>query len=61
MRSMTANEMQSVNGGGFWSGFLCGGLLVLTVGEAVSPEPVSKFAFGELVVGTAAACGFAFS
>ncbi len=59
MRSMTATEMQSVSGGGFWSGFLCGGFVILTNGAAVSPDPFTKLGIPELLITSAAACGMA--
>ena len=41
MRSLAATEMQSVHGSSFWSGFLCGGLGIVTIGTAGSPDPVT--------------------
>ncbi len=59
MRTMAISEMTEVTGGTFWSGFACAAGVILTIATAVSPEPVSKLAFGSLFTGTVAACGVA--
>ena len=59
MRELTMQEMQSVEGSGFLSGFTCGLALTGAFVLMVSPEPFSKVAL-ITYVGTATRCVSAF-
>ena len=39
-------QMRSLDGEGFWDGFLCGTSAAFVVGMTLSPEPFSKVALG---------------
>jgi hypothetical protein len=39
-------QMRSLDGEGFWDGFLCGTAVAFLVGMSLSPDPISKLAWG---------------
>lgn len=54
MRTLTLEQAQQIEGGGFWRGFVCGLTGIATVAAIVSPDPVSKLALFSLATGWAA-------
>ncbi len=54
MQALTIQQMERLEGEGFWGGFVCGLTGVATVAVLLSPEPVSKFALYSLAAGWAA-------
>lgn len=59
MRELTMQEMEGIEGAGFWSGFGCGMAAVTAFVMFVSPEPFSKVALLGYA-GTVARCATAF-
>lgn len=54
MQALTIQQMERLEGEGFWGGVLCGLTGAATVAVMLSPEPVSKFALFSLASGWAA-------
>ena len=63
MQNLNALEMSQLEGGNFWTGLACGGLIMATVGLAIAPDPttLTKQAAWFSGVAAVAACGMAFS
>lgn len=61
MRELTIEQMQTIDGAGFWEGFLCGAGIMGSIAVTISPEPVSKLTAYGVYTGTLAACGMALS
>ena len=53
MQTLTFEQAQQLEGGGFWRGFICGLTAVAIVAAIASPEPISKFAISSLWIGAA--------
>ena len=54
MQALTIQQMERLEGEGFWRGFVCGLTGVATIAVLLSPEPASKFALFSLASGWAA-------
>lgn len=54
MQTLTIQQMERLEGEGFWGGVLCGLTGAATLAALLSPEPVSKFALFSLASGWAA-------
>jgi hypothetical protein len=63
MHNLNASEMSQLEGGGFWAGLACGGLIMATIGLAIVPDPttLTKQAAWFSGVAAVAACGIALS
>ena len=53
MQALTIQQMERLEGEGFWKGVVCGLAGAATVAVILSPEPVSKFALFSLASGWA--------
>ena len=53
MQALTIQQMERLEGEGFWGGFVCGLTAVGTLAVMLSPEPASKFALFSLASGWA--------
>jgi hypothetical protein len=60
MTELTAAEMQSINGEGFWDGFRCGAAAAIAIGATFTPEPVSKIALASAWTAAVGTCAIAF-
>ena len=54
MQELTLEQMEQLEGGGFWRGVTCGLTGAATVAAFLSPDPISKFAVYSLAMGWAA-------
>ena len=53
MQELTIEQMELLEGAGFWKGFVCGLTGAATVAALLSPDPVSKFTIYALASGWA--------
>ena len=53
MQTLTIQQMERLEGEGFWQGVVCGLTGAATLAVILSPEPVSKFALFSLASGWA--------
>ena len=53
MQELTIEQMELLEGEGFWKGFVCGITGAATIAVLLSPDPVSKFALYGLATGWA--------
>ncbi len=51
MQELTPEQMEVLEGGGFWKGVTCGLTGAATVAAFLSPDPISKFAAYSLLMG----------
>ncbi len=54
MQELTLEQMELVEGGGFWKGVTCGFTAAATVAALLSPDPISKLGLYSLGMGWAA-------
>ena len=59
MTALSQSQMQSINGEGFFDGFICGASVGALVWAVTSPDPVSKLALGTLWTTAIGSCGIA--
>lgn len=59
MTRLTAVQMQSINGTGFWEGFRCGAATSIAIAATLSPEPVSKIALSSAWAAVLGTCALA--
>lgn len=57
MTALNELQMRGMNGEGFWDAFLCGSSATFLVGMTLSPDPVSKLAWGVAWSGFIGKCG----
>ncbi len=57
MQALTIQQMERLEGEGFWRGVVCGLTGAATVAVMLSPEPASKFVLFSLASGVAACLG----
>jgi hypothetical protein len=60
MTELTAAQMKSIHGEGFWEGFRCGAAASIAIGATLSPEPVSKIALASAWTAAVGTCAIAF-
>jgi hypothetical protein len=60
MINLCASQMRDLDGKGLWDGFVCGASVAFLVGMTVSPDPVSKLAWGTTWTTAIGSCGSAF-
>ena len=59
MKPMTAAQVQSVSGQGFWEGFRCGAATSIAIGATLSPDPISKLALASAWAAFVGTCAIA--